>query len=573
MVLPSPMQRFSRCPQRRVSTTRATSGMRAVSPWSRPSAAPPGTTSSTRRSTRCATSSTAARSAPTPAPATAPASSRRFPTTSSARSSTSSCPPSAGTSSAWRSCPVDDDARAARQGRHRADRRRGVPRRCSAGATCRATAASVGKLARAAMPVFEQLFVASTAPTRAAHPLGGIALDRLTFRLRKRAERELEVYFPSLSCRTVVYKGMVTTLQLEPFYPDLQRRALRLEARARALALLHEHVPVVAARAAVPHDRAQRRDQHGAGQPQLDARPPVAARSPSCSATSPTSFPIITPGASDSASFDEVVELLTLGGRSLPHAIMMMVPEAYENQADIDPGLRDFYEYHSMLMEPWDGPAALVFTDGSARRRDARPQRAAPRALPRDRRRPRRARERDRRARHRARAHRAQGTPAPRQDVPRRHRGAAASSKTTRSRTSSPRLEAVGGVARRRAHQPQGPARARAHRAHPRLGHPSPAHLRLHRGGGAHPAHADGARTAPSRSEPWAPTRRSRCSPTRPRLLFDYFTQQFAQVTNPPLDSIREEVVTSLTVGPRSRAQPARRRRPSTPARSSSTSR
>src|SRR6185312_3359814 len=76
-------------------------------------------------------------------------------------------------------------------------------------------------------------------------------------------------------------------------------------------------------------------------------------------------LPIVTPGASDSASFDEVVELLTLSGRSLPHAIMMMVPEAWENQTEIDQRRRDFYEYHSMLMEPWDGPAALIFTDGT----------------------------------------------------------------------------------------------------------------------------------------------------------------------------------------------------------------
>ncbi len=76
-------------------------------------------------------------------------------------------------------------------------------------------------------------------------------------------------------------------------------------------------------------------------------------------------LPICTDGASDSASFDEVLELLTLTGRSLPHAIMMMVPEAYEKQADITPELRSFYEYHSNQMEPWDGPAALIFTDGT----------------------------------------------------------------------------------------------------------------------------------------------------------------------------------------------------------------
>jgi glutamate synthase (NADPH/NADH) large chain len=75
--------------------------------------------------------------------------------------------------------------------------------------------------------------------------------------------------------------------------------------------------------------------------------------------------PIVTPGASDSATFDEVLELLVLSGRSLPHAMMMMIPGAWEKQLDLDPQLRDFFEYHSMIMEPWDGPAAVVFTDGT----------------------------------------------------------------------------------------------------------------------------------------------------------------------------------------------------------------
>ncbi|MFM2353832.1 MAG: glutamate synthase large subunit, partial [Actinomycetota bacterium] len=82
-------------------------------------------------------------------------------------------------------------------------------------------AENIGNLARAAMPVFEQLIVRSTRTDDAGAPVSGVALDRQTFRARKRAERELGSYFPSLSCRTLVYKGMVTTLQLEPFYPDL----------------------------------------------------------------------------------------------------------------------------------------------------------------------------------------------------------------------------------------------------------------------------------------------------------------------------------------------------------------
>ncbi|HEY5320829.1 MAG TPA: glutamate synthase large subunit, partial [Galbitalea sp.] len=222
----------------------------------------------------------------------------------------------------------------------------------------------IGNLAREAMPHFEQLFLSSTLTSSDGAPVAGIAVDRQTFRLRKRAERELGAYFPSLSSRTLVYKGMVTTLQLEPFYPDLS------DARfASKLALVHSRYstntfpswPLAQPFRLIAHNGEintveGNRNWMRARQSQLesellgDIRPVL---------------PIVTPGASDSASFDEVVELLSLTGRSLPHSIMMMVPEAWENQSDIDPARRDFYEYHSMLMEPWDGPAALVFTDGS----------------------------------------------------------------------------------------------------------------------------------------------------------------------------------------------------------------
>lgn len=218
----------------------------------------------------------------------------------------------------------------------------------------------VGDLARAAMPSFEQLFVRS-APE---DPRSGIALDRLTFRLRKRAERELGLYFPSLSARTMVYKGMVTTLQLEPFYPDLSDERFQ-----STLALVHSRYstntfpswPLAQPFRSIAHNgeintiQANRNWMH-ARQSQLHSEHLGSLDE---------LYPIVTEGASDSASLDEVVELLELGGRSLPHAIMMLVPEAWENQADMDPAVRDFYEFHSMLMEPWDGPAALVFTDGS----------------------------------------------------------------------------------------------------------------------------------------------------------------------------------------------------------------
>ena len=222
----------------------------------------------------------------------------------------------------------------------------------------------VGDLARDAMPAFEQLFVASASTPKNPQPLSGIELDRLTFRLRKRAERELGSYFPSLSCRTLVYKGMVTTLQLEPFYPDLSDPRFQ-----STLALVHSRYstntfpswPLAQPFRMIAHNgeintiRANRNWMR-ARQSQLE--------SDVLGDLAPL-FPIVSPGGSDSASLDEVVELLTLSGRTLPHAIMMMVPEAWENQLDMDESVRAFYEYHSMMMEPWDGPAALVFTDGS----------------------------------------------------------------------------------------------------------------------------------------------------------------------------------------------------------------
>ncbi|MFC0682367.1 glutamate synthase large subunit [Lysobacter korlensis] len=222
----------------------------------------------------------------------------------------------------------------------------------------------LGSLSRGAMPVFEQLFLDTTRTGADGAPLAGIALDRITFRVRKRTERELNAYFPSLSSRTLVYKGMVTTLQLEPFYPDLSD-----ERFTTRLALVHSRYstntfpswPLAQPFRMMAHNGEintvqGNRNWMRARQSQLESELLGDLR---------PLFPIVTPGASDSASFDEVVELLTLSGRSLPHAILMMVPEAWENQLDMDPQRRAFYEFHSMLLEPWDGPAALVFTDGA----------------------------------------------------------------------------------------------------------------------------------------------------------------------------------------------------------------
>ncbi|MDT0265047.1 glutamate synthase large subunit [Streptomyces sp. DSM 44915] len=219
----------------------------------------------------------------------------------------------------------------------------------------------LGAAAREVMPTFRQLFVADQAGRRA-----GLELDRVVFALRKRAEREAGIYFPSLSSRTIVYKGMLTTGQLEPFYPDLSDRRL-----ASAVALVHSRFstntfpswPLAHPYRFVAHNgeintvkgnRNWMRARESQLATDLFGDPERLSRL----------FPVCTPDASDSATFDEVLELLHLGGRSLPHAVLMMVPEAWENHPSMDPARRAFYQYHSTMMEPWDGPACVTFTDG-----------------------------------------------------------------------------------------------------------------------------------------------------------------------------------------------------------------
>jgi glutamate synthase (NADPH/NADH) large chain len=243
----------------------------------------------------------------------------------------------------------------------------------------------LGNGALSVMPRFRQLFVAS-----AAGDESGIALDRLAFALRKRAERDAEVYFPSLSARTLVYKGMLTTGQLPQFFPDLTD-----ERFASAIGLVHSRFstntfpawPLAHPYRYVAHNGeintvVGNRNWMRARESQLetDAFGPVehgngtdeaSNADRGNSADQPIKgdlerlFPICTPAASDSASFDEVLELLHLAGRSLPHAILMMIPEAWENHAEMDPARRAFYQFHSTFMEPWDGPADMVFSDGT----------------------------------------------------------------------------------------------------------------------------------------------------------------------------------------------------------------
>ncbi len=173
-------------------------------------------------------------------------------------------------------------------------------------------------------------------------------------------------FYPvSLSSRTITYKGMLLAGQLGDYFKDLQRPAVRVGARARAPAVLDQHLPHVVARPPLPDGRPQRRDQHAARQRELDGRAPGLGRIQSCSDTEISKlWPISYEGQSDTACFDNALEFLVRGGYSLAHAVMMLIPEAWAGNPLMDEDRRAFYEYHAALMEPWDGPAAVAFTDG-----------------------------------------------------------------------------------------------------------------------------------------------------------------------------------------------------------------
>ncbi|MFB8385931.1 glutamate synthase large subunit [Microbacterium sp. NPDC055910] len=402
----------------------------------------------------------------------------------------------------------------------------------------------LGKLALAARPDFEQLFLSRPA-IGGAPAMSGLSLDRLVFRLRKRAQHELGAYFVSLSCRTLGYKGMVTTLQLEPFFPDLSDERFACE-----LAVVHSRYstntfpswPLAQPLRMLAHNGEintvrGNRNWMRARQSQLESEL-LGDMAPL--------LPICTPGASDSASFDEVLELLTLTGRSLPHAVMMMMPEAYEKQADLAPDLRAFYDYHALQMEPWDGPAALIFTDGTLvgatlDRNGLRPGRwtettdglvvigSETGVLEFE---PERIKRRGR-------------LRPGRMFIVDTAEGRIIEDDEIKTRLA--RLEPWELWLRQRLQLEELPDREH-------IVHPIASITRRQRTfgyteeevrvlltpmgqTGAEPLGAMGSDTPVA------------VLSERPRLLFDYFTQQFAQVTNPPLDSIREEIVTSLRAG------------------------
>ena len=219
--------------------------------------------------------------------------------------------------------------------------------------------AELGKTAQSVMPRIEMVFVQPQ-----DKKLKDIEIDRAIYPFRKIIENNSNIYFASLSARTIVYKGMLTTGQLEPFYPDLSDQKV-----VSKIALVHSRFstntfpswPLAHPYRLIAHNgeintvKGNRNWMHARENLlKTDLIPGDLSRV----------FPICSNGASDSASFDEVLELIHLGGRSLPHSILMMIPEAWENNPSMDPDRRAFYEYHAAFMEPWDGPACVTFTDG-----------------------------------------------------------------------------------------------------------------------------------------------------------------------------------------------------------------
>jgi glutamate synthase (NADPH/NADH) large chain len=402
---------------------------------------------------------------------------------------------------------------------------------------------TLGSTARSVMPEFKQLFVAGKDGE------SGVALDRLAFVLRKRAEHALSVYFASLSCRTIVYKGMLTTGQLEPFFPDLSDS--RMVSR---LALIHSRFstntfpswPLAHPYRYIAHN--------GEINTVKGNRNWMRAREALLeSSLIPGDLQRLTPicgtGGSDSASFDEVLELLHLGGRSLPHAVLMMIPEAWENNAAMPQGRRDFYAFHSALMEPWDGPACITFTDGTQigavlDRNGLRPARywvtndlvvlASEVGV----------------------------LDIPQEDVVRKGRlqpGRMFLVDVEQGRIveDDEIKESLAGAAPYSEWLHSGLIRLEDLSPREHIIYPHASVARRQRAFGyteeeirilISPMARNGAEPIGSMGTDTPIAVLSK----RPRLLFDYFSQLFAQVTNPPLDAIREELVTSLsgTIGP-----------------------
>jgi glutamate synthase domain-containing protein 2/glutamate synthase domain-containing protein 1/glutamate synthase domain-containing protein 3 len=220
----------------------------------------------------------------------------------------------------------------------------------------------VGTTAGAAAPTIRQILIG------AANQIADQeAFERKLYVIRRLIEREAgrDLALPSFSSRTIVYKGMLTAPQLPHYFPDL--RDPRLASR---LALVHSRFSTntfPSWELAHPYRMIAHNGEVNTLRGNINwmkARESQLA-SELFGEDLPKVIPVVTDANSDSGTFDNVLELLVLGGRSIAHAVIMMVPEAYRTRQDLPDDVRGFYDYHSCLMEPWDGPAAVVFTDGT----------------------------------------------------------------------------------------------------------------------------------------------------------------------------------------------------------------
>ena len=231
---------------------------------------------------------------------------------------------------------------------------------------------AVGREARASQPYIEQMFVSR--PEGSEHAgLDEDAFERLLYRVRRRTENEIAAseieekdtfYVPSFSCRTIVYKGLMLAPQIEKFYFELANPLVK-----SALCLVHQRFSTntfPSWKLAHPYRYVAHNGEINTIRGNVSwmtARQSIL-ESPLHGGQIAKLFPVISPGGSDSASLDNAVEFLFQSGRSLPHVMAMLIPEAWAGNPDMDEEKRAFYEYHASLMEPWDGPAAIAFTDG-----------------------------------------------------------------------------------------------------------------------------------------------------------------------------------------------------------------
>jgi glutamate synthase (NADPH/NADH) large chain len=226
---------------------------------------------------------------------------------------------------------------------------------------------TIGRLARNTQPYIEQIFI------RRAPGMDQDALERKLYVIRKQAEaivaesdmKEKEFFYvPSLSSRTIVYKGLLLAPQITHFYKELSDTEV-----TSALCLVHQRFSTntfPSWKLAHPYRYVCHNGEINTLRGNINwmyARQSVLA-SPLFGDDIKKLLPIITPGGSDSAMLDNAVEMLTMAGRSLPHVMSMLIPEAWDHDPTMPEDVKAFYEYHASLMEPWDGPAAVAFTDG-----------------------------------------------------------------------------------------------------------------------------------------------------------------------------------------------------------------